>query len=496
MNAVSRPFNLFNFDNYGHPSMVYFFILGLGQYLDFGNMSLLYLTNAILYTSAIIAFWGILTEIFRGEKYKKEIFTVTFLFSFYPITLANTFQTMPDFGVFIFYVLFLYFFLRQQTLYAVLVSIGLIFSKEYGLLLYLVAIICDFGFHLWEKKPDAGRLLYLIPLVLFALRIAVKTLFLHQDAYWGHIDPSHPLLFDKTFPPLVLARIPLSYFSVIFILNFNWILTIFIFAGFVFLLWRLLTRKAFVSDEVQIRKIGFVMCLFGGSSFLLTIFKTFTNPRYFMPLYPLMIILFYFGLITVVKNNGTRKIVLITAALLFFISNFRTIDPISEKIYGTFQFGRHKILKMTSITGECCGYGRDQLVYNLEYTQFHFLLDKILTDIRPDAHTVLAYHPLEGLYIIPRISGSYKRTMKINDTFKPLLSGEYGFMPDTNFPGQIVFTFDDLAVKPETLYYIEFPNVDNRDALSMFWRYYSTAEAKIYENLGYQLKVDVMELKK
>lgn len=45
---------------------------------------------------------------------------------------------------------------------------------------------------------------------------------------------------------------------------------------------------------------------------------------------------------------------------------------------GTFDFGTHKMLKMTSLTGECCGYGRDQLVYNLEFVHLQRTFRKIL----------------------------------------------------------------------------------------------------------------------
>ena len=116
LKAVLAPFNILNFDSYGHPSMIYFFILGLSQYIDFGNVFWVHITNAILNIGAIIAFDGIIRLIFSDKSYEKELNFLTFLFAFYPVFFANTFQVMPDYGVYLFFVLFLYFFLRKKII--------------------------------------------------------------------------------------------------------------------------------------------------------------------------------------------------------------------------------------------------------------------------------------------------------------------------------------------------------------------------------------------
>lgn len=495
LKAVSSPFHLINFDNGGHPSMAYFLILGLGQYLDFGNMKLLFFTNAFLYVLAIFAFYGILKKIFNEIGAKKDIFFLTFLFAFYPITLAQTFGPMPDFGVFVFYIYFLYFLISKHRLMATLVGIGLIFSKEYGLLLYLFTLFCDFGFKIFQKQITfrhltstiKNKLIFIFPLILFAFRMIVITFYFRGRGVWQSVDLSNPVLYDKSFSPEVLSRIPWSYFSVIFVINFNWILSLFIFLGAIYFIWN---RVKVVTP------ILFIYCLFIGSVFILTLFKTFTNPRYFMALYPLMIILFYFGLVSLIKKNFIRKITLFIIMILFFLTNFFTIDPVSKAIYGTFRFGKHEMLKMTSLSGECCGHGRDQLAYNLEYTQFDFLSNKIFQYIKPTEQTTIVYHPLEGLYMASRLNkNSYRRTMKLENVIKPFLTGEYGYMPDTYYPKKIIFTFDAIASKPRKIFYIEYPNMDNSDALEMFEKYYQTSEIQKYENLGYELVVRTMTLK-
>ena len=505
LNAVSRPFNLFNFDSYGHPSMIYFLILGLSQYLDFGNVFWVHITNALLNIGAIIAFYEVIKLIFTNKNNKLELNFLTFLFAFYPVILANTFQVMPDYGVYLFFILFLYFFLKKKIILSLLAGISLVFSKESGFLLFCLVLMVDFGIVLLSRKfalkilkhEIQSKLIYVIPIILFILRFVVKTFFYKQSVIWEHIGSTGVSFYDKTFSPQVLARIPYSYILSIFVLNFNWILTIFAFLGILILMFALVRKKASVFSETDTKNIIFIIFVFFGAFFLLTIFKTFTNPRYFLPIYPLLLILFYFGLITVIKQILFRRFLLIFIVVIFFFSNFFTFDPLSKKLFGTFKFGKHEILNMTSTSGECCGYGRDQLVYNLQYTQLHYILNEILMNIKPNNKTAIVYHPLEGTYILPRIDRtSFKRSVKLENTIDLYLTGGYGYMSNTYYPREIVFTFDAISDKPNELFYIEFPNMDNSDALNMFGKYYITESRRIYGNWGYEIPVRIMALKK
>ena len=52
--------------------------------------------------------------------------------------------------------------------------------------------------------------------------------------------------------------------------------------------------------------------------------------------------------------------------------------------------------------------------------------------------------------------------------------------------------FELLAEKPQLLYFIAFPNVDNRKALEYFKQYYSVKSIKEYEKGGYAIKIYTM----
>ena len=118
-------------------------------------------------------------------------------------------------------------------------------------------------------------------------------------------------------------------------------------------------------------------------------------------------------------------------------------------------------------------------------------------NIKPNNKTAIVYHPLEGTYIIPRIDmTSFKRSVKLENTIDLYLTGGYGFMSNTYYPKEIVFTFDAISDKPNKLFYIEFPNMDNTDALEMFGKFYNTEKIKTYESWGYEIPVRFMTLKK
>lgn len=489
--AVTAPFNPFNFDQAGHPSMVYTFLISIGQYFDLGNISLIHISNIILSVASICAFYGILQKIFTDNKFCLELYLVTFLYAFFPIFTGNILHINPDNGLLIFDMLFLYFLLNRQKLFSILSAIGLIFSKDTGIAIYLITLICyvclNNNFKNKVTKASIVKIFknaayLLIPAVIFILRFAVISLILKQPAiYWEASSLIDTAKMSVLWPSWNIHRIPLSYALIIFVINFNWILSIFVLLGILNFIFLLITKKFHQNKSVSFTILGFMMYLFLGTTFIQTFIKTFTNPRYFLPVYPILILLFYFGLISVINQVTVRRIILTVIVILFFLTNFRTFDPISKRIYGTFKFGNHEMLNLTSITGECCGYGRDQLVYNMQYTNFHYLLNTIFEDIKPDKDTAIAYNRLMGPMVLARLDNeTYHRTIKTTGSF---------------IPYNVSWTFAKESDSPQVIYFIEFLNIDNREALSFWGQYYDVKQRKKYDRSGYSLTVDKLEQK-
>src|SRR5262249_29824387 len=145
----------------------------------------------------------------------------------------------------------------------------------------------------------------------------------------------------------------------IWILSFSWILT-----GIVFIaLFRLLvsSRARIALGSAPTKKtVLFLFLVLVFAAYALTRYETFANPRYFLAIAPLLILNSLVALRVLSAWASVRQAVLAGTFVLLLASNFRTLDPVSRAVWGTFSFGRHAMLRLTSWTGECCGYGRDQ----------------------------------------------------------------------------------------------------------------------------------------
>ena len=481
----TKPFNIFQLYNNGHPVILLHLLLGFPWFFYLGNVFLLRLMIGILYSFSVYAFYGIARMIFKGSKNNTEIVILTALFAFYPVNTSTILQlTTGDIGIIIFFPIFLYFYIRRRHLLSFLSALVLSFSKETGFLIFLTVLGVEFFIKFAGNRSIKTltsllkkRLIYAAPVILYLISILVRILIFHEAPIYKYI--SQPLIAD--WPEWQIDKIFQSYFLGILAVNYNWILTVTILAGILKYIYSSIMNKPEKILSLNKPYIRLILLLFIFLLFTLTLFKTFTNLRYFASLYFLMIILFYYSLKILFDRIIIRRIILFIVTVVFIFSNFRTTDPVSKKIYGTFKFGEHEMLNMTSITNECCGYGRDQIMYNLEYLNIIRLLDKILTDLRVTSDTAIAYQPLVGLWGIDTIDNlTYKRTYKKWESFEAnIVTWKWWKMPET----------------PRKIYYIDFPISDSSLILADYMKYYDLITIKNYVHDGYEMNVYSLKLK-
>lgn len=505
--AVTKPFNVFNFENANHPTEAIMFLIGFLQYFSPGNIALIHLSYGVLQLFSIYAFYRLLKSVLNDPGLEFETISGTCIYAFFPIIVGNLFHTTFDQGVLIFFVLFLSALINRKFTLSMLFGIGLVFSKEIGVGLYTASLltysITHFPFRRLRLKTllkSISSLWFMgVPILLFLMRILVKGFILKQEVWYHKLNPLTASMHENAFGTEALTRVSYSYLSGIFVINFNWILTLGILLGLLKLGYSVLNRQKEEQCRISRLRLLFLYVLFIFSVILVNIFRTFTNLRYFIAVYPQMIILFIASSVMLIHSSRLRRIILATAAALFFLSLFRTVDPLSKRIYGTFRFGTHEMLKATTISKECCGWGRDQLVYNLEYTNIHYLLNQFYQDIRPDEHTNFA-HPPEDDQILGKID---------RKTFTRTYSAQNSFDPDN-------FTYLEtyLAFKPKEMYYIILPNTPDGEKLVMYDNsvnmynflknnksdktydyYYNIDSAKTYSRSGYAIKVFKLRIK-
>jgi sialic acid synthase SpsE len=170
-----------------------------------------------------------------------------------------------------------------------------------------------------------------------------------------------------------------------------------------------------------------------------------------------------------------RGILGITASALL-ASNLRTIDPVSKWAYGTFPVGKHEMLTMTSISGECCARGLDQLVYSLEFTVLQELEQDALASIAADDSTVLVVPDSASWYYVGALDATtHQRTLRRDHIVRP-----------TVIPMQDI---NRGISRPSSEWFVAFPNGRVERAVRDLAGHYVVGKERTLWRGGYSLSV-------
>jgi len=476
--AVFRPFALSNFSCFGHQSFGFFLPAGLSQYLDPGNSTLWIISIALMGILAVFALYQMIIYLFPDSVRHNEQYFVLFLFALHPVFVANTINPNLDIGVVIYELLFMASYFKRSIPWVIFWGMLLIFSKETGIAIYVLTLIWHFFYS--YKRPLSSESVKKwmrdwwslgIPIGLFVL-YAVYARLTGNSVLWqgesGPIDPVR-MVFHSVFDKRTL-----SYGALLFILQFHWVYTLGIVSALVWAFcssaFRKICTQYLLENKGGLAYIVFLFVTVGGTMFY---FRTYSNPRYLLPLYPPLILLFYASLVLFIRKWAIRMCILVFMCVITFISCFYTIDPVTKVVFGTFQFGIHPMAKMTSISGECCGYGKDQLVYNTQYTYFQKLKEMLFQTVSADDSTPFVTHSYAALD--ERVDVTNHRYSYYAGTTKALRSFDvYQIMRATD--------------KPKELYFIWLPNIDNTGEYQALLQYYVKSNTLRYTIDGYTLE--------
>jgi len=478
---------LHNFNIAGHPAMGYMALMAIGQLIDYGNPILLNGSNLLLLLLAMWAFYKILRFFSPAEDDRLEMLMITLLFALNPVLFGAAIFFNVDFPVAIFLVCVLYAILYEKFFLAGLFGLFLVFSKETGIILF-GGIITLFIF-----VPILSRFVTLLPFypqagAMIRFRdqwqsVALKTIWVALPLplslyFW--------LIYNSTKNwiggPIVSlgwdGHIALTRLFQMLGMNFQWLLSLCILLA----LLRICFAKKNVLKELcgwegRSYYSGALIVLWGGFVVMNLFLKTFTNVRYVLPAIIFLILFFSFSLKKLIIHRSIRLAIITVITVLTGWQVFQTVDPVSRAFFGMVPFGNHQILKMTAVTGECCGRaGRDQLVYNSEFAMIPRLLDKMYAEIPITGESNIIVNPLANFNIFTPVDRvTRKRTMKSGDAFFPHV---YGFE-------RIVR--GDL---PERGYYVYMPWMEDAKKELDFIRYFfDVQDKKVIAINGYSLEV-------
>jgi hypothetical protein len=471
----------FNLQCAGHPDYAFMLFMSVPQLLAPSSFIPMLLAGVALGVLAIGAFYATLAALFPGASHRVERLLLTAALAFNPVVVVSFLNPNPDNAVLAFFLLATWASVAGREVALILSGLVLCFCKESGALLYALLLalhVVSNASRIDGGPADKLRALrpairLSLPLVVFAAVLTARTVFAQRVLWQGEgVGPVVAQLLSFRIDDPVFH----AYLAGAFLMHFHWLPTLLVgaYLARTFVWWIL---RAPAGDEpLQARATSFAILYFVGTSYLLTRYRTFADPRYWMAVYPASLAVLLPAAQWALRGRRVRRTALGGFAVLLGLSNFATIDPVTRWAFGTFDFGSHPMLAMTSISHECCGFGRDQLVYNLQATELNELVDRAFERIRPTDATEIAVAPRGNWYILgPLDPTTFRRTLKRTGVVRPAYHETTVLV--------------DRAELPADLYFIALPNVDNQASLEWLRQRYARNDRWRVEHDGYAMDV-------
>jgi hypothetical protein len=478
MKAVTKE----TLDCYRHSAFLHTFLFSLTQRIDLGNFQLIYALNLLLGIAGLVSFRSLLGYLFGGRLSPVNLTLLTFCFGLNPVFLVHVIQPCLDFTLPIYLVMLLLCLFKGRFVYASAVGMLLVFTKESGFMLYGISVFLFIALMIFNNSSllkDKIRFIrkisaLIIPIPLFAIYMILVPHTQIGDSWTEGIM--------KMLRFYLLSKVILAQLISLLVINFNWIISILILVNVITL--GVLYLKS-LKHKVSIRKVFnskyegvYFYLLFIAIVYFLTRIPFANNPRYMLPALPILIILFGGSLVRVLRKQSLITIMLTVLLTLLTVSSFRTIDPVSKKIMGTFKFGSHELLQMARFEEPKHGYGRDHLVYNFEFTQFHYITEKIFRRVGWARNFVI---PRELTWL------SDFGAFDVGTGHRAIYGGRLK---------SLLFSYaDEISANnaPQEIYYISYPNYDrnnmNANERARLSLIYDLEEVITVENDGYSIDV-------
>lgn len=523
-----------------HLSHSYVALLAAAQWFAPASVIPVLLTNAVLLGLSAFALYRICLQVFPAAEHALGRALVVAAFLVHPIVLASVVQPGLDFGILVFTLCALAAMLEERRWLVVLFGVLLVFAKEPGVLLYGIIAALYLWRHVLQRhvptlpywlgvigaaealalnlangglrsatvfavilamlllrRPEAprewraaaqglpGHWMLALPLVaVFGYMAYAAVVRSHLSVVAG--APGAPVLWSNTgsstlvatvFRPGVLDVSTLSVLAMMLVVGFVWVPTVIMTADLATAaLRRRLNAPPRALPGVDVRSLGAVTGALLGSIWFLSRYPTFTNARYYLPVYPLALVVTYSSLVRLSVSRPMRHLTFGVVGVLLALSITRTVDPVSRALWGTFAVGERSMLVSTSLSGECCGAGRDQLVYNLEFTQFDALTSKALAVMHPTRATVVVVAPLGDWYTVgPVDTASARRTL-----------ARTGVVTPQTITAPVAFQSADQLSEA---WYLGLPYLDNSQPLATLAERFEVAPPTSVEHDGYAMDI-------
>ncbi len=487
-----------------HPTHGYVAWLVLAQLLSRGSFVLMLAANVVLGVAAIFAFHRVARFLIPADARSLERSVLCLAFAVHPALVSSAIQINADFGVMVFFLVALAALLEGRVHIAWMAGLCLSFSKETGAVLYVAMV----GLYVilfvtrqqgpLQAKWRAGRKLLplLLPPLAMALYLFLRSRTPHTSVAWLGASASELVLLVFTFDP----RPPIfaNYLVLLFVVDFLWLPSLIVALDLGLGTLRFLVRAgARPTDGADATAVRFMQLLAIAMVYLITRVPFGSNSRYLLAAYPILLLVFALSLSRLPIRRTLRLAFVSLTALLLFVSNFATVEPISRRFFRTWEFGEHEMLDMLSRTVECCGHGRDQLVYDLEFTAIHYLLNQMLAELRPTTETTIAIDGRADWFLIEDLDPvTFHRSLRRAHTIRPrVVDVTTKKLSPGRFYASSGVRLQDLPELPAELFYVSIPNVEDGQAMQLLTARYVEVAHKDYEHDGYVARLYQLALR-
>jgi hypothetical protein len=311
----------------------------------------------------------------------------------------------------------------------------------------------------------------LLPLVVYAAFLWWWSATQPSSAIWNQGMHEHPATGMRWFDfDDVILR---SYAAIIFVLGFAWIPTTVILADAVLGAAR---AARGLGDRtlpgVDAKLAGYIVTLAAVLTYLLTVYRTWSFPRYFVVLAPLLLLAAFVSAVRLGVNRHTRRLALAGAGAVLLSANYASWDPVSRWLFGTLSLGESSVYDVSSIAHDFRVTDADHLCYNLQFTSFHWAMNAMYAAMRPTARTAIVFPRFNrwGLWA-PLDARTFARVATRTGTVTP----------DYEDEAMIAALHDRM---PHELWLVEQPNDGDTLAIQKLHHDYADADSAQYTARG------------
>lgn len=467
-----------------HPTGGYFALLAVPYRLSGAAYASIVAVNTALGALAIAALGDLAARMFPEPEARAERGLATVAVALNPVLLACTLQLTPDFAVAVFSALALWALARGRTGAAVVAGALACFSKETGAAIYLGAVGAYAVTWIdWAAGPGPARRDDLRRVALLLLGPAAWAGYLVARALLGasewHGNGGHISLWRHALSINLTDNVLPTQLAQVFVLNFAWVLLPFLALALAsraaagLARWLRAEAPAHPPDPAG-RAVRLVVLAFAVAVVAVTRFRTFVIPRYVLPASLLLPLVALAALRALDVRGRSRAALLAIFVALTAASIGRTRDGLSMSLFGTIEFGRHRLLNV----GRPAGWpgGGEQMVYNLEFAHVGRLLREATPRLMAGGQHALAFHRDESHTVFGWID---PRTGRVGP-----------YRPGAVHPH--IWTLPEVAAqadRPARVYYVELPGREDEDELIGWSRYYAEVGSWRRERDGYAVTV-------